>query len=634
MSGLAILTSKATTATSTIEQPFEAAPERSTGKDEPPGAPPATSAGRGRFSRSAAIAGGALLVVSTPFLLASLSFVGQRWRLSGDWASIDYRVSQVGTQQTPLIGAYSTHGWAHPGPVVFWLASPLHWALGGDPRSLEWTAALVNIAAVTAITVIAWRRGRLALVVASLLAVGLLSHGLGPGRIIDIWNPLIPLFPLLLLLFLTWTAATGTKRAVIPALVLAALIAQAHVGLVPLVLVIAGWAAVWMASLRRHFPHHVGAGTEPVTERSETTQRSWSRAAAIGAALGALAWVPPLMDQLWGSGNLNNLWTYFTSPHQSRIGKVRALGLVSRYVRPDGPWLGGAEPKHFVSVVGSGAVPTLVLLTALGVVGTLAWRRRAADAFALCTLAATLIVGSVAIATRVEEPVFDYLVKWLEVVSAFSWFALVWSVWCLVEPRLSTRMIHAAGIAGAVGIGLAAVWSWPAAVRLDFPAPFEGRIVQQLNSQLADRLPRDRPFRVEHRGDSFGENGPGLIYAFIKDGLPVVTTDGWTGQKWGRDHIWRPGDRSVREVLTVAVHYPNSIRDSIVECERFKGARRIALVDRLSRSDRAWLSKTVLQRLFEPGTVNAAMKQRIARLEDHGFRAAVFAASDVCAPPP
>ena len=36
----------------------------------------------------------------------------------GDWASMAYRTSRVGTSDTPLVGAYTVKGWAHPGPLA------------------------------------------------------------------------------------------------------------------------------------------------------------------------------------------------------------------------------------------------------------------------------------------------------------------------------------------------------------------------------------------------------------------------------------------------------------------------------------------------------------------------------------
>ena len=63
--------------------------------------------------------------------------MGTTWLPVGDWASMAYRTSRVGTTDTPLVGAYTVKGWAHPGPLLFWLAAPLFRVTGGDARALE-----------------------------------------------------------------------------------------------------------------------------------------------------------------------------------------------------------------------------------------------------------------------------------------------------------------------------------------------------------------------------------------------------------------------------------------------------------------------------------------------------------------
>ncbi len=110
--------------------------------------------------RSQLLVAAVVATVASPVVVAAMSYVGDSWFPVGDWASLVFRTSQVGTTDTPLIGAYTVKGWAHPGPLLYWLAAPLYRTTGGDPRSLAWTASAVNVIVVVTIAAVAWRRGR------------------------------------------------------------------------------------------------------------------------------------------------------------------------------------------------------------------------------------------------------------------------------------------------------------------------------------------------------------------------------------------------------------------------------------------------------------------------------------------
>jgi hypothetical protein len=574
------------------------------------------------------LAGWAL--VALPVLVALVGFVGDHWTLTGDWASMDVRIAAVGGRDTPLIGAYSTRGWAHPGPSVYWLAAPLHALSGGDPRSMMWTAAIINLAAIGGIAWVARRRGGDAMALTALLACALLAHGLGPGRVIDLWNPIVPLFPLLLVAFLTWSAATGDRRHAVAALVVGALVAQAHVSMVALLVVIYGWGVAW-ALLRRRLGDRVDA---PADDRAPPR---WWVLLAIGGGVAALTFIPPLIDQVARTGNLGTLFRYFTDGGNQPVGLRTGLGLVSRYVRPDGPWMGGPEPFEGVSIRGSGALPTLAILVALAVAVAGLWRRGRRDDAAGASLALVLVAAAVPIASRVDQPIFDYLVKWIEVVSALAWFWLAWSLWLLVaRPLLARRgpiprTALAAG--GVVLVGLVAAWSVPAATRLTFPAHREGKAVAHLVPELARQLPKDEPVRIELRGDAFGDVASGIIVALRRQGFDIVTTDGWTGLKYGPDAIWKPGDPSVPRVLTVAVDYPYNYRSTRQTCFQH-GAEPLATYDELTPGERKELVDLNNKHLFEPDRITKADRRRGDELGPRSLVITVFQSDDVCADGP
>lgn len=566
----------------------------------------------------------AVAIAAVPFAAALIGFVGDEWFVIGDWASIDLRTRAVGSTQTPLIGPYSTRGWAHPGPALYWLAAPLHRLSGGDPRSMLMTATLVNLASIAGVGWVARRVGGRGMALAAILAATLLAHGLGPGRIVDIWNPLFPLFPLLLVCFLAWSVALGHRRNAITAIVIGALVAQTHIGMLPILAVIAAWTAIWVVATRRRPVEPIGGPPR----RSP----SWLAVIGLGAGGALLTWLAPLIDQLFRTGNLNRLGGYFLGGSAEPVGLARGAGLVARYVRPDGPWIGGPEPLLFGSVVGSAPLIVAAMVAALGLLTVALWRTGSRDVAAGTSLAATLVLGGVPIAANVDEPVFDYLVKWLSVVGALSWFWLVWGTWSLLRHRITFPIRRALPAVAVVAIGAAALWSVPAALQLRFPAAGETDAVESLRRSLGDELPRDRPIRIEHRGDDFGNVASGLIYGLRRDGFDVVTTDGSLGLKYGPDAVWRPGDPP-DDVYTVAVDYPFSFTSSRAECID-AGAEPVASYDELSPGERRRLGELDEARFFASDDVTSAERREAQRLRGRSLAVTMFVAGKVCASGP
>src|SRR5690606_32266137 len=100
---------------------------------------------------------------------------------------------------------------------------------GGDARSMEWTAAILNAITIGAIGAVAWRRGRLPVTVAVMALVALLVRGLGPELLIDLWNPHVGLLPFLLVVLLAWDAALGRPSSVALAALPATIAIHGHV---------------------------------------------------------------------------------------------------------------------------------------------------------------------------------------------------------------------------------------------------------------------------------------------------------------------------------------------------------------------------------------------------------------------
>src|SRR4051794_21038231 len=94
--------------------------------DAPPAPPPDPNAPpeplRSRPTRSAAVL--ATSVALPPVAISFVSLPGRKWVPAGDESVISYHVRQLASGHIPLVGVYSTHGWAHPGPALYFLLAP------------------------------------------------------------------------------------------------------------------------------------------------------------------------------------------------------------------------------------------------------------------------------------------------------------------------------------------------------------------------------------------------------------------------------------------------------------------------------------------------------------------------------
>lgn len=565
----------------------------------------------------------------SPIVVGAVSLVGDTWLPLSDWSSQLFRTAQVGTGDTPLVGPYSVHAFAHPGPLIYWVAAPLHRLTGGDPRSLMWTAAIVNCLAVAGLAAVAWRRGRWPLLLATLLFVVLLVHGLGPERTVDIWNPHAPLLPFLLATALVLDAALGRRRALVEALVPASFAAQSHLAFVWLTVLLLVWLAAW--TYRR--PAALSGPVGPATGDDDLPGRDrppWvGLTKPIAVVLGVL-WSAPLLDALVGLHNPYHVAaSFFPDGDTARVGPVAAVGIVGRYVRPDGPWMGGPEPTSFFSVRGSGPLPLLIAAVALGACWFVARRHRWVDVAALSSLSGVLLVGAVPATSQLVLPNVDYLCQWLKLVGALVWFTVAWTGWRLLAAHaaLDARRRLGPALVAMVAVVAGAAWSWGDAATWELPGSDDAELLGDLRAGLDQGLDPERIYRVEVRGDE-QNHFRGLIYWMIEDGFDVVTTDGNHGLKWGHAHQYFGDDYD--RYVTVAVHHPGSISDAVADCLDRAGTRLVVGHDDLTPDERSWLDDVRLRRLVDPESLTAADEARSADLEARGFRIGIFEGRAAC----
>ena len=590
-------------------------------------AAPDTSAGSWR---ERLLAVGVVAVVVSPIVVGALSFVGDTWYPAGDWAHFVFRVSQVGTRETPLVGSYTTKGWAHPGPLGWWLAAPLYRLTGSDPRALLWTAGAVNVGVLAWLGHVAWRLGRWPLFLATMALAAVLVHGITAENLVDLWNPYLPLTSFLLTIFLVWDAALGRRRALLEAVFPAVLAMQNHLAFVSLTALLVAWLVAWALWWPRLLPDGAGAGAGD--ERDALPRPPWSTWVGPirrGVLLAVVLCLPPLADAVFDLHNPLNIARSFRAGGADRVGLLEGFGLVGRYVRPDGPWMGGPESKgqDLISVQGSGVLPLLVILAALAGCVYVARRRRMVDVAALATLSTVLVIGAIPAVAQVPLPNEDYLMQWLKVVGGVAWFTVAWTIWRVVEPwvrAVPARRVAAAALATGV-VATGAATSWGDATQVDMPLDKAGQEIDQLMADLdADRLPRDRTIRVERRGEFWHVYGAGVFYRLVEDGYDVVTNEGGIGLKWGHEHRWDTGE-PYDLLVTVAVNQAND------QCAADPTAEELASWDGLTPEERAWLTEVQLRRLGGADAVSPEERARAAKIAPRDQRLGIFLGPKACA---
>ena len=474
---------------------------------------------RSPWHRRGAIAVGILLIAIAlwPALAAARASLRLPWNPSGDWALLAMWVEDVG-HVTPLLGPYSRFGWNHPGPLMFWmLAVPYHLA-GGAAEALLASTAWVNALALGGSVGVAWRRGRLPLAASTTVALMILTRAIGPEQLRDPWNPYITMLPLALFVFLVWSGVEGDRWAWPLAVLVGSFIVQSHVGYLVIVAVIVLAAAVLLWLDRREIP------LLPIDPR----RRRLLIATTVGATV--FCWLPVLVDQFAGSGNLTAIASYFLHSGDQPAGVHDALAQAAGQLPvPDAAWLGTAASYGPDGALQGGALMALVvpvLVFAATVAFAALRRQRSALRFQLLTTAG--VVGGLIATSRITGPVFSYLVRWWVVLACLWWLSAVWSLYrSLLSferlPELVRR--HAPTIVVALGLVAGFTIARPVAHAAPTTPPPEAsnsELLAGLLPPLVDALRGEGPARVETVGSTWGTMADGVRFGLTHAGIPVV----------------------------------------------------------------------------------------------------------------
>mgnify|MGYP000067351393 CR=1 FL=1 len=176
----------------------------------------------------------ATMVVALPLVVAVVALAQRRWVPVLDLAMTEFRVDDVGTSDTPLIGLPGRIGelpdqGSHPGPLSFWFLAPGYVLFGGSSWALEASTVLLAVAWIATALWIGHRRLGTPGVAMVAGAGAVLIRGFGLSVLTQPWNPYMPLLAWLVVLLATWAVLDGDDAMLVPLVVAASFCAQTHI---------------------------------------------------------------------------------------------------------------------------------------------------------------------------------------------------------------------------------------------------------------------------------------------------------------------------------------------------------------------------------------------------------------------
>ena len=380
------------------------------------------------------------------------------WKAAGDLSVIRLRALDVGTSNTPLVGPYSRFQWNHPGPSLSFAFAPWARLFGNSGVGILIGAFVANLAAMFGAAWVARRSSKVLFFLTSIVlaAFVLLAQS---GELFNPWNPFVVVLPLFAALIAAWATFRGDRVAAVVLVIAASFAIQGHIGAAPL-----GVLALLIG----------GGGLLYAIVRSQGEERrDFVTTSLIAVGVMFVCWIPPLLDQLFGTGNLGRLVEFQFTDTQPSAGLRFALDQVTRLLTfPPGREVG------FLGVVGNGPVVpwmAIVLLAATVV----AWKNGWHDRLQLALVAWLSIAATGLAISGIKGIPFQYVFRWSWAMVLVVWIACAWvGVSLLLEFAPVRRWFTAgaslvlAGLLGALllfGVSFRTVQGWDEQLRLYEP---------------------------------------------------------------------------------------------------------------------------------------------------------------------
>ncbi len=238
-------------------------------------------------------------------------------------------------------------------------------------------------------------------------------------------------------------------------------------------------------------------------------------------------------------------------------------------------------------MVGAGAWALVLVWVLLGGLLVVAGRRRRIDVAVPVTLALTLDLAAVPVASRISPPALEYLLQWLHPLGAFTWLVIVWGILRLVPwPGSVRRFAPAARVVTAAAAVAVAATIVPSALEPVVPDAPQASTVRAVLDQLDTAAqPGPDPVRVDVTGDTFGQATGGIVYDLIHRGFRVRTDIGRDQLVWNEDHRLQPGEPTGRTLTIVVTTAPTTPGSAPRPCSDDPDQRRIADASAASSPD-------------------------------------------------
>jgi hypothetical protein len=434
-----------------------------------------------------------LVLTLAPLVVSAVALavgVGGAYLPSGDQAGTELAVRAVGRHEV-LRGLWSRELWAHPGPLSFYLLAPVYWLTGGSSIGLNIGALIVNGAAVTGMAAVALRRGGRALALCTLVACALAMRALTADMVHEFQNIHIVTLPFGLMIFLTWAMTCRESWALPAGVVVAAFLAQTHVGFVPLALPLLAAGAIALV----------------LSARRTGELRSLRRAGAWAGGLFVLAWSPLVADVVVNvPSNTRRVIMWFQSGEEGAHTLVEGWRVVSGQFGVPPEWMTGKwQPTWSGESPFLLASPVPFLLVPVAIAGVALWRRAGDGRRLVAVLAGTAVLSIVAVA-RTVGPVFEYRLRWTWMPPLVAFVVVAWAGWRWAVERCGLRADRVLSVAALAVLAGVSVASGVDAATAGTPQPSDSALIAELMPDVLDELDPDSG--------------------------PVVVSDPWTPGAW------------------------------------------------------------------------------------------------------
>ena len=474
--------------------------------------------------RTTAVVVGAL--VALPLIVAIIALRWKPWYPVLDMAMTEFRVRDVGTRRTPLIGLPGRIGnfpdqGSHPGPASFWMLAPFYRIGGSTAWAMQLGTVLINALAVIGIVVVWGRRaGWRGLAVGALIAA-MIVRGYGMTVLTHPWNPYFPLIIWMLVLVCAWSVTCGDQLLAPVVVIGGSIAAQTHVPYLILAIAVVSYTLGWLI---------ISAVRHPADRPRTIT------AIAISIGAGVAIWSPAFIDQ-WRRrpGNIRMLIDHFATPGDDPIGIGRGIEVFLRHLdAPGALGLLAFRSERFIQLSGLpygdgldlSVVGGAIMLAAFIASVVYAARLRLGNLLRLQALVSvTLVVGLFSM-TRIFGKIWYYLALWAWSSMILLGVCIGWAVWHRwLRGRLDDRRLTAAAFGVA---GIVTVISIGAGVAVRVPEPMLSAGLGAAIEPTLEAIDPEASYVVFWQDSVFiGAQGYGLVNELERRGVDVGVHPTW-----------------------------------------------------------------------------------------------------------